>query len=580
MRQTDSRPRSGSHDDANDRPRPLREKVCEIDREILGLLMRRHNILSRIARTRDRSGQTRAGRDRIDPHEERFIRESWEHAVSRVSTDPLLASQFFLMMQELDFLPPPSEDGPSKATIFGLAPAQKPVDIDTEIPCDSLETRLWSALAAYSGSGARIPSALCNDALLDCLRMLAQLGSGVRRDGADGVYAEAGSPAGTPDRVLHVGNDPVNFYISLVHYLGRPGHTKFTGGPALKLADFSPLRRFLPELGTRVIGLVPKSNGLPVRIECSGMLPDTVVLPADLPMDFVRCFVAAAPFFEKDLAIDCAALPAEARDRMLGELLPLLSLAGITVEREGDVLRTKRHTDALPETPSLHMDLDAAAVLLALGAVLGGRVRLKGLWPDSADAASLLSFLEQTGVQCTSDAEGVTLTAPEGYVLSAERLRVAADLPERFLHLPCALACCQALINGKADLPAFEGDRELPAALSGLASACELDLQDDVLIRPEEEPAGRAPVWTAPSSRWLCALALAACCRPSAGRGYALNNPGLVTEIFPGFWNLYNALPAPRLRREEPAGGPQGKERRRIRTTAAAQLVPRDEEDY
>lgn len=93
-----ARPRNG-HETGDARARkPLREVVCEIDRDILRLLLRRNNILVRM----------RGDKPRLDPTEEKTIRESWEAAVSHISRDARLSGHFFSLMQEVEFQPRPA----------------------------------------------------------------------------------------------------------------------------------------------------------------------------------------------------------------------------------------------------------------------------------------------------------------------------------------------------------------------------------------------------------------------------------------------------------------------------------------
>ena len=80
--------------------RPLRDVVSDIDKDILRLLMRRHNLLRKMHNAKGF----------LDPSEEKGLREAWEAAVSRVSRDARLSSRFFSLMQEVEFLPRP-EDG-------------------------------------------------------------------------------------------------------------------------------------------------------------------------------------------------------------------------------------------------------------------------------------------------------------------------------------------------------------------------------------------------------------------------------------------------------------------------------------
>ena len=315
------------NDASQEKRPPMRETVRDIDRQILSLLLQRHNVLVRMMR----------GSNRLTPQDERFLRESWEGQASKISSDPLLTSRLFNLLQEVDFLPPPSEENQTRRTAFNLAPQQKPVNIDMEGPRDQHATQVWIAIAAMTGKPLQIGKALVNDAVSDCVHMFNLMGANLHRDGNVIRHGTDCTPAGTPDKVLHVGKNPFNFYLGLAHYIGRPGHTRFSGGTELRLANFTPLRHFLPELGSRIIPLVPKTEGLPLRVECSGLLPDTIVLPADLPAEFVEALIIAAPFYGRQIVIDLGALDAGARSSMLSFLLPILSMAGCEIREEGSV---------------------------------------------------------------------------------------------------------------------------------------------------------------------------------------------------------------------------------------------------
>ena len=115
-------PRSprNSHDTGDSRARkPLREVVCEIDRDILRLLLRRNNLLERM----------RGDKPRLDSAEEKNIRESWEAAVSHISRDARLSGHFFSLMQEVEFQPRPASaraDGADEGGEPGGAAAKEP----------------------------------------------------------------------------------------------------------------------------------------------------------------------------------------------------------------------------------------------------------------------------------------------------------------------------------------------------------------------------------------------------------------------------------------------------------------------
>ena len=77
-----------------DRPRPpLRETVCDIDRDILRLVKRRSAFIKKM----------QGDHDSLAPWEEKKIREAWEDHVSKVSNDPALYSSLYALMREVSF---------------------------------------------------------------------------------------------------------------------------------------------------------------------------------------------------------------------------------------------------------------------------------------------------------------------------------------------------------------------------------------------------------------------------------------------------------------------------------------------
>ncbi len=579
-----------SHDT---RPRrPLREVVSDIDRDILRLLLRRHNLLARMHNSKGF----------LEPAEEKALRESWEAAVSRVSRDARLSGRFFSLMQEVEFLPRPSaqreegeggEDGqsagPERRPAFNLAPALRPVRLTLPAPLACRATRAWLMLAAASGQALRIEPCLMNDPIVDCVKALNQLGAGLNRE-EDGVTARETAPVGAPDKVLHVGDSAWNFFLLLGHYLGRPSRAKFTGEASLKLADFSAVRRFLPNLGARLVHVVPKSDGLPARLECSGILPDAVALPADVPPELAEGILLAAPFYERALTLDLAAHPQQ--KLILARTLPILRAAGADINVTEGSVRVAPGPIRLPARPQLPLEPELAVFLLALPLVLSGETRLDGGWPQWPGAQAAWELLQTLGLDLRREQPGEG--RPEGAVCahSAAPLKRAplaslpagllAGLPTDWAPLPVALAACAALRGGEASLPEPHGAdmSEVNSFLHtvGLERNAEGHL---CKIEQANLQQNAAQAWNAPSPVWALALALAACARDTRNQGFRLGNPGVMTGLFPAFWALYNALPEPAAKKpagnEKTAAAPA---RRRIITTAVAVPPELREEEY
>lgn len=569
----------------------LKEVVAEIDRDILRLLLRRHNLLERM----------RGGRPRLDAAEEKFLREAWQTAVSRVSRDADLSGRFFALMQDAAFLPRPAAESrdadargpetPAPATerreAFNLAPPRKPLELSLCAPLACRETRAWLFLAAASGQPLRLAPCLMNDPLVDLLKALNQMGAAVTRE-QDAVIARAAEPLGCPDKVIYVGDSLWNLFLLLALYVGRPSRVKFIGETELKLADFSSMRRFLPQLGARFINVIPRSSGLPARLECSGIVPGRVDLPADVPGELGAALLLAAPFLDHEFALGLAGHPQ--RERVLAIVLPLLQAAALSVEERDGVVSVRPGAPRLPVEPALPMDAGLASFLLSLPMPLGGDVRLEGAWPTGpeADAAWELLRAMEVPVEISPAGRGtvgVKLEAPRCAArLSAVPQATLERLSGRLAPLPLALAACAALGGSGADVPAsaLEALRCSPALAADFFSAAGLELAGDAL-RPAPEPRDGeksfvGPIWNAPSPTWALALALTACARPARCHGLRLGNPGVLTTLYPGFWALYNALPRPALRQRESAEeAPTVREHRRIRTATAAVLPPERE---
>lgn len=505
------------------------ETVIDIDKEILRLLARRANML----------GKLRNPKGRVEPRVEKELRSAWEHHAGRMSRDARLTRQMFALLQEMEFLPRPVA-GEERRPAFTLAPPRKPVDVAMAAPLACRRSRLYLTLAAVSGSACRIAPSLLNDPAIECVKMFNQAGTSLAWEDDGTLRAREGGGLTLADKVIYVGDDLLNFHLLLGQYAGKPSRAKFTGESGLKLADLSALRRFLPHMGVRLTNAVPKSDGLPVRIECSGMIPDVLQIPADLPADAIIGLLMGAPFWDRPVAFNLKDHPQAAA--IEDEALAVLKECAADVSAIDHMVRVTPGPLRVPPTPPLGMDLNLAGPLLALPAVANGQVRLMGSWPRCAVADALCALLRLTGVDVQVRDDAVTAQRtlePQTGPLDAR------SLPDRFAPLALALACVQALGERGGPMPLLpEG---LDAAL--LESFCNhvgLAVDGNSLRPlPREERDGTSAAWTAPTPAWALALALAAFARP----GVTLANPGIMTALYPAFWSLYNALPCPELKK-------------------------------
>ncbi len=550
-RRDGKRPFSRPENDAQGAPRAPRKgdslgPLRDVDEDILKLIVRRARLLARMPENASR---------------ERALRTHWEEHASRVSRDPRLIRQLFALLQEVNVA---AEDLTTGA--FNLAPSSSPVQADLALPGSSRQARLYAALAAASGAETTINNVLLNTPLVECVKMLGQLGASARWDeiGTPRVRIAAGKGfAGTEqsgavrsvlDKVLHAGEDPLNLYLLLFLMLTRPTRVKILGESNLRFLDLSPVRHFLPRLGARLSSVVPGQDGLPVRLEASALLPSAVNVPGELPDDAVTALLLATPFWHKPVTVDLGACAHAGA--LLDEAEAILRSCGCEMTRQGFTLRVTPGTLRMPAAPALAMTLPLAFALLAMPGLNGGRVVLHGQWPASERLAAPAEALLRRVVDLHIDG-GTVESAPLGDTPPAWSFD---DLPVELAGPALALFAHQLPGSGTKTLPCLpEGTDML------LADEFLLHLgytRNGRTLEPAPE-AERLP-WAAPDVWWGIGFALAAFTR----RDLRLSNPGSLTALIPPFWTAYNSLPEPTLERSLPAvsdeEAPSAPVRRRI----------------
>ena len=546
-----------------DRRPPLRETVADIDKSILKMLVKRYNCIQRMS----------AVKGHLDPKEEKVLRENWERIAGKMSRDARLIRQMFTLMQEVEFLPrrDPSEE---LRQGFNLAPSGKPVRLAMRAPISNRKSRVWLVLAALTGTPMSIAGTLLNDSVVECCKMLNQMGCSISWQENGTLIVREGGSFALEDKVVYVGDDIFNFALLLGQFLGQHSRAKFTGDSSLKFADLSALRRFLPQLGARLVNALPKSDGFPVRVECSGVLPQQVVVPADVQSAVIEGLLLSAPFWQQSISIDIS--QHKRAEAILGFVQPFLSALHANVRIEGMVLHFAPATLSLPEQPAIPVDLSLTATLLTLPALNGGTVKLEGFFPQCPIVDQMRSLLTWAGADVSTG---------EGFIASCQAKGAfdevfdATHLSDKLVPLAVACACFHALRGtGSVPMPLLPEnyDRSLVASFlehAGLFVNLE-GMIEHVVDSDEATP--RPEVWTAPTAQWAMALAITSFARA----GLKLANAGIMTTLYPSFWALFNSLPDPELKQlqqQEQVNEPVV--RRRIITSQPASFRERDSDD-
>lgn len=566
--------------ETGDRPRPMRgagllAELKSVDQELLKLIAKRTRMLGRLPNigTSDH---------------ERELRTSWEQNAAALSRDPRLIRQLFALLQEVEVIPADME----QPVAFTLSPACKPVQIELPAPVSDRLPRLQMALAAGSASVGTLTGVPINDPVIECLKALNQVGANLRWEEDGRILCQEGIPvAGQTktilDKVVHVGDDPLNLYLMLFMMATRPSRLKIIGESGLKFVDLATIRHFLPLLGARLTNMVPGQEGLPVRLESSALLPSELVVSAALPADAVTALLMATPGWDREVTIRLGEHPAG--QRILGEALPILRKAGIQVtvkeapepgkETELDVVIVPGK--AVPQ-PEAVIDIPVAAALLAMPAFVSGSVCLHGAWEateqwQQSECESVRKLFGELGLFLEGSADAIRSSVAEeteGDAASGNKrepsLKILTDiswLPPELFPLGLTLSLLPILQRKGGTLPTLPEKTDMALVDSFLQ---QLGLAREGMSLKLTEPSS-AP-WASPSLHWALALSLAAFMRPQL----RLSNPGIVLSRLPYYWNVYNTLPVPTLapKATEEAVAPSGRPARR---RVLAQYTPESE---
>lgn len=547
------------------RPRPYKTELVadliSLDRDIMKLLVRRAKLVTRLRGGKEHAASPAAA------NAEKEVRTAWERNAASFSRDEKFARQLFTLLQEVRV---DSQLESAARGGFNLAPSRRPVAVNLPGPRSVTSVRMFAALAAWFGEGLVLDNVLLNDPLMDSVKAFNSAGAGFSwaagaRTG-EGSLRHAASGGGVSlftDRALYIGEDLMTMYLMSFLAAAKTGKARFTGGSGLKMADLSPLRRFLPELGARLAHSVPKSNGLPGNVEASGLLPASVTVPADFPREGVMALFCAAAAWRGKITIDCAALPLPLFTSAYAECLPVLRVCSVEGGVSGTVVTIDSTRATLPETSvtaACPLDATLSGYLLALPAFAGGTVTLSGAWePTLPLAAPALGMLVLGGLRVAVDENGVHASVDA----DAREFEGPLDLKDTdaaLLPLGLAIAVRHAM-RKKADAPLPILPESADAAIvEGFCRHLGFLCREGVISfvagmeRDEKSP------WSAPTPEWAFAYALCAYDCPNI----QLTNPSVVASLMPSFWAFFNALPDPSEEKKAPAK--EEKTRRRIRT--------------
>ncbi|WP_462323327.1 hypothetical protein [Desulfoplanes sp.] len=527
---------------ASSRPKniTLSQEIENLDEKIAHLVGERTRLLSKAAGSRKRKKVSV-----IDAGQERRLWSVWSKTFEAQGLDKGNLRKLFLAINGLAYAQAEQKDGKA-AGAFCMYPRRQPLQVDIQGPRDTLQTRMAITMAANCTSAFTLSHFQTSDVNIELIKGLNQAGAALAWDRRS--FKSQPSPDFSMDgKVIFCGSDLLNFYMLLCQGLVNPCQIKFTGSSATKFFELRPVQKLLPQLGARLTIIDPHANGLPVRLEASGHIPEKIEIPWDIDFSFIIGLAVSAPLFPKGLTLvlknDGLA------QEIAAHITPVLGQFNIRVTLSANELTIAPRQPVCKETEvRIPIDRALGSYLLALPFFRGGSARLKGVWDDPVNPdLSLASLFSEFGIGLSKTDKGIESsceTRTEG---------VYIDLTDRETLLPLVTALCLG-VGKNATIKCTPLPPDIHHAEDFL-SFLGIDYnirKDRVDIRARNAmPSPPAGAWESPSPLWTVAYVMASFVVP----GICLTNPGELTSIWPDFWTTFNNLPKPQdaLRSRHPA---------------------------
>lgn len=563
-------------EEAADRPRGpggAAGALIELDRELMKLLVRRATLVSRIRGGKEHASSPAA------VQAEKAVRIAWETGALSFSKDPRFSRQLFSLLQDIRIL---GKEEAEKSGSFTLKPQREPVSGVVAGPTSTRAAQMRLALSAFLGKSLRLDPLMISAPLLDAVKACEQAGASITLGGKGPARShlklEPGRPLSFDGKSLFLGDDAFSAYLFIFLSLGQTGVRRLNGGSGLKALDLTSLRLTLPLFGARLAHVVPHTNGFPVNLECSGLIPPHVLVPAELPEEALCALLLAPLVWNVPVTLDLSALPAASATAALAEVRPLHRDSGAEVDSYGPRLTFAPSALEPPTEPALPLDPALTAYLLALPAFTGGSLQVRGIWPaDMPEAAEARQLFAWAGLDCRISEDGISAAMPaadgaEGkspkppFSLPMQCSDISPSLGPLFLALS---ALCLKKLGSSVPLQAllnYPEDEDDCALAAEFFDRLGMRYEEGLLEAAPEKASSKpdVPSWTSPGLYWSLAYALAAFLRP----GLELANPTSVSTRMPLFWTIYNSLPeasdtAKATKSKEEAGS-GGTARRRV----------------
>ena len=316
------------------------------------------------------------------------------------------------------------------------------------------------------------------------------------------------------------------------------------GDAPLRTRPMAELHEALGSLGARIDhGEAP--GHLPVSISGPLRKGGAVSLRGDVSSQFITALMLIGPMLEGGLTIDLTTpLVSVPYVKLTAAVMAAFGVDGVAIDEGQIIVPSGRYTGRrYPVEP----DASSASYPLAIAAARGGSVTVPGLTRESRQGdIAILDLLAAMGCDVSSTDTAVTVSrAPERPLTGIDvDMAGTSDLVPTIAAL-AVLATSPTTIRGVGFIRTKESDRLGDLADELRKTGAVVDVTADGLhIEPVQGGAAGlhgASLHTHHDHR----LAMAFAVLGAIVDGIVVEDPGVVTKSWPGFWGAYDALLAP-----------------------------------
>lgn len=421
-----------------------------------------------------------------------------------------------------------------------LVTAARPLDAAVSVPgSKSIANRalVCAALATGESRLAGLPAGDDTVAMIDCLQAL---GVDVALDAGDAVVAGTGGALHAAGIVVdaRLAGTTSRFVTALAAL--APGPVTIDGAPPLRQRPMGPLHEALATLGADV-STADGAGRLPVTVRGPLRRGGTVALPGDVSSQFLSALMLIGPLLDGGLRMRLTTpLVSAPYVELTAAVMAEFGVEGIEIADAGVVVPAGRYYGT---NMTIEPDATSASYPLAMAAVAGGRVRVRGLRQRSIQGDAIFAdLLARMGCTVADDRGGLAVARDPSTPLRG----VDVDLGDTSDLVPtlavvAVLATSPTRIGGVGFIRAKESDRlgDLAAELAKTGASVAVE-PDGLHIEPVHELHG-ATLATHHDHRLAMAFGVLGTVVP----GVEVLDPDVVGKSWPDFWAAREAIVSP-----------------------------------